>query len=306
MPSGHEANKAVPWRTVDQRTGWLSVKWIIIRKEAAAPEDPAAFVQTCALAVQTFGVPPLSVLAEHPGTPKGMKQVLQERFHAGALRRDGSLAVNAAGLKDDELRAELNRYDDFYSAPSILEEIVSHYGHIVIFLPVCHPEMNAIELVWRQTKSEVRTTCTGSVVGFESRIRQALDNVSLHQHRMYCRDQMEWEMLYDTTAIGHGLNSDDAAATRFKYSSHRRYFNRSLEVQKAAVLGRQPQPEYFHTVKSEKQVGVPRVYTRVAANRWGLLEKLAAVLLQPQEEKARRAQAQSQPRAAQGGRQWGY
>lgn len=41
----------------------------------------------------------------------------------------------------------------------ILDEIFEKYGHTVVWLPLHHPELNPIELVWKYIKGRVRRKC---------------------------------------------------------------------------------------------------------------------------------------------------
>ena len=74
------------------------------------------------------------------GILKGMRQVLQER------------EVNTDGMNGDEMRKILAGMDDFKNEKSLVKHYLIHKGHITVFLPKFHPELNPIERVWAQLK----------------------------------------------------------------------------------------------------------------------------------------------------------
>ena len=64
------------------------------------------------------------------GQPKGMKLVLENT--------KGTNAVKMRGVKFDDLKNEV----------TILEQHVENKGHMCIFIPGFHCELNAIERCW--------------------------------------------------------------------------------------------------------------------------------------------------------------
>ena len=73
-------------------------------------------------------------------TPKEMKMILEER------------GVNTSGMKKEDMRKVLASHSDFCNEKSRIEKILIAQGHIPIFLPKFHPELNPIERVWAQLK----------------------------------------------------------------------------------------------------------------------------------------------------------
>ena len=67
------------------------------------------------------------------GTPKGMKLVLQER------------GIDVKGMTADKMRHTLASFPDFSCQMTILEEVVRSKGHICLFFPKYHCELNPIE-----------------------------------------------------------------------------------------------------------------------------------------------------------------
>ena len=109
--------------------------------------------------------------------PKGMKQVLAERYdntNGRALRADGTPAIDCANLTADLLAVELNKYSDFKSTVSRIEMLCTAHGHTCLFLPKFHPEMNPIELCWRDSKEALRKICNASSKEFKRKWAVAL------------------------------------------------------------------------------------------------------------------------------------
>ena len=73
------------------------------------------------------------------------------------------------------MREEMARFADFSNQRSRVELLCESLGHVCLFLPKFHPELNPIELNWRDSKNELRRNCTCSSVGFKQRWHAALD-----------------------------------------------------------------------------------------------------------------------------------
>ena len=78
------------------------------------------------------------------GTPKGMKLVLQER------------GTDVKGMTADKMREILGAHPDFSSQTTIVEEVVQNRGHICLFYPKYHCELNPIERNWCHAKRVAR------------------------------------------------------------------------------------------------------------------------------------------------------
>ena len=66
------------------------------------------------------------------GTPKGMKMVLEER------------GVCTEGKKAKDMVKILKGYDDFNESKTILTEAIERRGHMCVYLPKFHCELNPI------------------------------------------------------------------------------------------------------------------------------------------------------------------
>ena len=71
---------------------------------------------------------------------KGMKAVLEER------------GINTAGKNAQWMHKELASHPDLKHEMNMTEHFLRQKGHICVFLPKFHLELNAIERVWAQLK----------------------------------------------------------------------------------------------------------------------------------------------------------
>ena len=99
------------------------------------------------------------------GVPKGMRTVLNER------------GVDTTGMVADKMRETLAAMDDFKNEKSLIKQI--RKGHIPVFLPKFHPELNPIERVWAQLKCYTKAHCKYSLPSLRKNIPNAYDSVTL-------------------------------------------------------------------------------------------------------------------------------
>ena len=97
------------------------------------------------------------------GRPKGLKIVLQER------------GIDIRGMNADKLREELSKFDDFKNAKTLVEEKVESRGHLCMFFPKFHCELNAIERCWCHAKKYSRSYANGTITRLRTIVPQALD-----------------------------------------------------------------------------------------------------------------------------------
>ena len=85
------------------------------------------------------------------GTPKGMKQVLEER------------GVDTVGMLGTDMREILREFEDFGSQKTLVKELVEGRGHIALFIPKYHCELNLIERVWCHSKKYISAHNNGTI-----------------------------------------------------------------------------------------------------------------------------------------------
>jgi hypothetical protein len=146
------------------------------------------------------------------GAPKGIKQVLLERQLWGT------------GMKLPEARAILSNQPDFLAQKSMLEEYVVEQGsgHVVLFLPKFHCELNFIEMYWGALKYYCRHNCDYSFKTLLPTVMQAMKSVSIVTIRRFARKC--WRYM---DAYHQGLSAQQAEWATKKQRSHRR-INMSL------------------------------------------------------------------------------
>ena len=84
-------------------------------------------------------------------TAKGMKLVLKER------------GIDVNGLNADRMREKLSEFEDFSNQTTLLE-LVHIKGHICLYLPQYHCELNPIERNWCHAKKVARQNVNGSII----------------------------------------------------------------------------------------------------------------------------------------------
>lgn len=144
---------------------------------------------------------------ENKGLPKGLKLVLQER---GLW--DKNMTKSAA-------QEALSKCEDFAHEPTILQHTVKQRGHLCIYLPKFHCELNPIEMVWSDTKKYTRNNCKYSFNDLQQTVPEALNNaVQNMQHIANL-----FNITQQLEAIYPRLQGDEQPdAIRRKYLSHRR------------------------------------------------------------------------------------
>ena len=109
------------------------------------------------------------------GIPKGLRQVLQER------------GINTNGMNGDKMRKILAGMDDFKNEKSLVEHYLTHKGHITVFFPKFHPELNPIERVWAQLKRYTKSHCKYSIQSLRKGIPDSYDSVTLENIQNHFR-----------------------------------------------------------------------------------------------------------------------
>ena len=107
------------------------------------------------------------------GTPKGMKMVLEER------------GINTSHMNADDMRVVLSYHEDFCTEKTVVEYYLENRGHIVLFIPKFHCELNPIERVWGQAKVYTRRHTNFTLVWLRQIVGPALDSVSTDLIRKY-------------------------------------------------------------------------------------------------------------------------
>lgn len=101
------------------------------------------------------------------GSAKGLRTILAER------------GINTARMKADDMRTVLSYHDDFLNEKANVEHYVESRGHIALFLPKFHCELNPIEQVWGHSKRYYRAYTNFTLVKLHQILDPALESVHL-------------------------------------------------------------------------------------------------------------------------------
>lgn len=160
---------------------------------------------------------------EFPNQPKGMKQVLLERgLWVEKLRMKCRGEKCAAGSVNCCAKRLLDLQPDFKEQQSLVQEVIEEAGHISIFLPKFHCELNFIEYFWGAIKRYLRENCDYTFTTLQENVPKALESVSVETIRKWEHRMWRWVDAYDG---GMGAREAQLHVQKFssrKYKSHRR------------------------------------------------------------------------------------
>lgn len=161
--------------------------------------------------------------SQNPNAAKGIKAVLVER---GLYRAD----LRGKCEKKCESNACCNKrilelQPDFAEQKSLVQETIEAAGHLCLFLPKFHCELNPIEYFWGMVKKYLRDNCDYSFDGLKENLPKALESVPIQTIRRWEHRLFRWVEAYRS-----GLGSVQAQLQVKQYSSrtftsHRRVSN---------------------------------------------------------------------------------
>ena len=109
------------------------------------------------------------------GVPKGIRAVLQERglWPAAGIRLSCSKKMGRleGGCCARHL---LGSQPDFQGQRGLLQEKIEERGHLVVYYPKYHPELNFIEYFWGYCKRFARENCDYTLAGLRATVPRAL------------------------------------------------------------------------------------------------------------------------------------
>ncbi len=140
------------------------------------------------------------------GTPKGLRQVLEER------------GVDTKGKKKDKLQEILGKMSDFKYEKTKVEKLVSSRGYRAIFILKFHCELNPIESCWCHSKRYTQSHCDYTFPGLLATINDSLNSVTLDMIRKFYRKTRETMKAY-RAGLTPGPEMTKALKT---YKNHRR------------------------------------------------------------------------------------
>ena len=121
--------------------------------------------------------------------------------------------------------AEPSKYElqpDFKEQKSLVQEVIEAAGHLCIFLPKFHCELNFIEFFWGVVKKYLRDNCDYTFATLKENMPKAQESVCLSTIRLWEHRMYRWMEAYRS---GHGTVAAQLQVRNFssaKYKSHRR------------------------------------------------------------------------------------
>jgi len=192
----------------------------------------------------------------HGGWPKGIKQVLTERGlwnnkllvqckgkcnaqESTCCAKRIKQVLTERGLWNNKLLVQckgkcnaqestccakriLELQPDFKAQKSLVQEVIEAAGHLCIFLPKFHCELNFIEYFWGAVKRYLRETCDYTFHTLQENMPKALASVQLNTIRRWEHRMVRWIEAYRN---GLGAKEAQSQVKQFssrQYKSHRR------------------------------------------------------------------------------------
>jgi transposase len=103
---------------------------------------------------------------------------------------------------------------DFKDQRSLVQEVIESVGHLCIFLPKFHCELNFIEFFWGAVKKYLRENCDYTFETLKANLPSALASVDLCTIRRWEHRMIQWMDAYCS-----GLGAKEAQLQVKKFSS---------------------------------------------------------------------------------------
>ena len=140
------------------------------------------------------GQPQLLVQPDGRGTPKGLKLVLEER------------GIDTAGMKKQEMIENLSRHEDFTRQTTILGDFFSEKGHVCLFLPKYHCELNPIECCWCHSKKHTHQHSNYSIIRLRTTVPEGLQSMSPKLTAKFCKRVRQLEAAYRGEEVDENIS----------------------------------------------------------------------------------------------------
>lgn len=178
------------------------------------------FVQDGKHITQQMNFPP-----DHPKTPgvqKGIRQILVERnLWSNDLNLDCSKPPDPASPRCCA-RHLLASQPDFQQQRSLVQEVIEDAGHLCIFLPKFHCELNFIEFFWGAVKRYLREHCDYTFGTLKENLPKAMMSVGLNTIRRWDHRSCRWREAYQSGLGPKEAQLEVKLFSSKRYTSHRR------------------------------------------------------------------------------------
>ena len=105
---------------------------------------------------------------------------------------------------------------------SRIEHYLEDKGHICVFLPKFHPELNPIERVWSQAKRHTKAYCNYTLPSLWKNIPNAFNNITQDNIKNYFRKVKHYMIAYLERHTGNSELEDKVRMYKQTIKSHRR------------------------------------------------------------------------------------
>jgi hypothetical protein len=143
-------------------------------------------------------------------------------------------------LKDDAV-ALLQTQPDFAGGKCPLQKLFESYGDVCRPLPICHPELDYLELVWAVQKNFVRLQGKTGIIHLRENVIDAREHVKIDPWLLLrCfRKSRDFLHCYSVQQSASGREALDAVEA---YRSHRRIFANQLNKARRTLPMRNSSP----------------------------------------------------------------
>ena len=114
----------------------------------------------------------------------------------------------------------LSQHDDFKNEKNALETMLESRGHVAVFLPKFHCELNGIERVWGHSKRTTRAYCDYTITSLRENGLTRF-NPPRNYPKLYTKIQELYVCLFGWKYTGVRNGEDDKKFSK-EYKSHRR------------------------------------------------------------------------------------
>ena len=116
----------------------------------------------------------------------------------------------------------LENQPDFRAQKSLVQEVIEAVGHLCIFLPKFHCELNFIEFFWGWVKRYLSECCDYTFDTLKANLPKAMESVPLHTIRRWEHRVFRWMAAYFSGLQAKEAQAQVKAFSSKKYQSHRR------------------------------------------------------------------------------------
>ena len=154
----------------------------------------------------------------YPDQPKGIKHVLIEwgLWRSGMLLECKKPKVCSVDSIDCCAQWLLLQQPNFLEQKSSVQEVIEAAGHLCIFLPIFHCELNFNEFFWSAVKKYLWEHCDYTFKTLKTNLPKALESVQLSTIQKWEHWMIQWMEAYR-----NGKSAKDAQFDVKKYGSQK-------------------------------------------------------------------------------------